>query len=957
MDPAIAAGDKDLVRQLESTVIHWTRQIKNVVNTQDRAEGDAGPLAEIALWRARAVDLTGLRAQLDSPGVRGVLAVLSAAKSAYEAPFMALSEAIATEAMVAESNVEFLSLLEAPCLALAEAEPLGIPPILPKLLTSVRIIWNISRFYNTPERLVALLRRVSNEVIARSRATVVLSDLFDGQVGKATNNLREAIAAGDAWRKAYEATAAAVAKHSTRPWAFDSAAIFAHSDAFVQRSKDLLEVAEALLQFAPTKPLPVFGGTRGPSTTKALLDVQAQFRVLIAGLEKLDYDVLDPKNTRWHDDYATFRSGVKELENTVTRAMSAALEGAGALPAQVDLLVAFTSLAKREAVKRFVEKAMAECVAAHSAELNAVRKQFDSQRQAPPLHPLFPHYAGAALWAAGLERRLEKPIKYLLSHASRLPQAPELQQQLQELAAALEQTQQALATFARSRHGEWFTSMGIDVRQRLDTKLLTYVDGASGIVKVNFDKSLLAMLEEARLWGRLRYDVPVAVTEIGQKREMYRLLREGVLGLAREYNAVLLAIDPGDTGLFADRLKALDKRVLPGLQKLTWELSKRDIEFFVREAKKGCAEAAEQVALFKAANARINALCQQIADTPLVLLQKKHLYHISEFQEKQEVHREEARGRFQSAAVDIREQLEKIRGMFAADGDDVQVEWKRFTQRVDKRMEDALRATVKRSLMELSRALNGDARTEVVPIFITTVVLNPRQHHCELQPSLQDILSMIHQTAGEVITVTKAVPRLCHHEESEAQLPEFFDAISNDEETTLKARGSTAACTRRGLGLPEALCSRVLTLTRRRHQSRAGDCDHHDGRVVHPGEGRAVHAVLGAQVPPRLGAGQGAHPASLPLPRRHATGNMVLTRTIASGLVGAQESYMRRYEKAKKPLTAYETDITRYKCALTPAPASLTCLLTVVASCIRAIPAGSLRALLPRRLAATPAGA
>lgn len=24
---------------------------------------------------------------------------------------------------------------------------------------------------------------------------------------------------------------------------------------------------------------------------------------------------------------------------------------------------------------------------------------------------------------------------------------------------------------------------------------------------------------------------------------------------------------------------------------------------------------------------------------------------------------------------------------------------------------------------------------------------------------------------------------------------------------------------------------------------------------------------------------------------------------------------MRRYEKAKKPLTAYETDITRYKCA------------------------------------------
>lgn len=884
MDPNVAAGEKDLVRQLESTVIHWTRQIKNVVNTQDRAEGDAGPLAEIALWRARAVDLTGLRAQLDSPGVRGVIAILSAAKSAYEAPFMALSEAIATEAMVAESNVEFLSLLEEPCQALAEAQPKGIPPILPKLLTSVRIIWNISRFYNTPERLVALLRRVSNEVISRCRATVVLLDLFDGQVGKATLNLREAIAAGDAWRRAYETTAAAVAKHSTRPWDFDSAAIFAHSDAFVQRSKDLLEVAEALLQFAPTKPLPVFGGTRGPSTTKALLDVQAQFRVLIARLQKLDkeYDVLDPKNTRWHDDYATFRSGVKELENTVTRAMSAALEGAGALPAQVDLLVAFNSLAKREAVKRFVEKAMAECVAAHSTELNAVRKQFDSQRQAPPLHPLFPHYAGAALWAAGLERRLEKPIKYLLSHAARLPSTPELQQQLLELAASLEQTQLALATFVRSRHGEWFTSMGIDVRQRLDTKLLTFVDGTSGIVKVNFDKSLLAMLEEARLWGRLRYDVPVAVTEIGQKREMYRLLREFVLGLARDYNAVLLAIDPGDTGLFADRLKALDKRVLPGLQKITWEQSKRDIEHYVKPAKTACTEAAEQVALFKAANARINALCQQISDTPLVLMTKKHLYQLSEFQEAQVAHREEARLRFQSAAEDIREQLETIRGMFATDGDEVQLEWRKFTQRVDKRMEDALRATVKRSLMELSRALNGDARTEVVPIFVTTVVLNPRQHHCELQPSLQDILSMIHQTAGEVITVTKAVPRLCHHEEGEPPLPEFFNAISNDEETTLKV---------------------IVTIT------------------------TGVSSILEK-------AGQYTQ---------------YWERKYRPVWEQDKESYMRRYEKAKKPLTAYETDITRYKCGRTrpsglppSSPAASAC------ACIAARhPSGALRSPRP----------
>jgi hypothetical protein len=36
--PEVAAKQKDLVQRLESTLIHWTRQIKEVVNRQD--DGD-----------------------------------------------------------------------------------------------------------------------------------------------------------------------------------------------------------------------------------------------------------------------------------------------------------------------------------------------------------------------------------------------------------------------------------------------------------------------------------------------------------------------------------------------------------------------------------------------------------------------------------------------------------------------------------------------------------------------------------------------------------------------------------------------------------------------------------------------------------------------------------------------------------------------------------------------------
>jgi hypothetical protein len=45
----------------------------------------------------------------------------------------------------------------------------------------------------------------------------------------------------------------------------------------------------------------------------------------------------------------------------------------------------------------------------------------------------------------------------------------------------------------------------------------------------------------------------------------------------------------------------------------------------------------------------------------------------------------------------------------------VQREWTHFVENVDRGVEESLRTTVKRSLQELSRAINGDAKTEVQP--------------------------------------------------------------------------------------------------------------------------------------------------------------------------------------------------------------------------------------------------
>ena len=66
-----------------------------------------------------------------------------------------------------------------------------IPKILPLILNCIRMIWSLSRFYNTPERLVGLLRKLSNEIVNRCCAGISLPDIFGGEVDNVTVALEQ----------------------------------------------------------------------------------------------------------------------------------------------------------------------------------------------------------------------------------------------------------------------------------------------------------------------------------------------------------------------------------------------------------------------------------------------------------------------------------------------------------------------------------------------------------------------------------------------------------------------------------------------------------------------------------------------------------------------------------------------------------------------------------------------
>ncbi|RYY37749.1 hypothetical protein EON62_00895 [archaeon] len=213
-------------------------------------------------------------------------------------------------------------------------------------------------------------RALHVQIISRCIAHVDIRSVFDGDVLAVMTCLNECINTCQEWRRCYTEVVAAVdanpGKRQLR-WNFDYMSIFAQIEAFVQRCRDLLEVCEGQIQFARRSlpgggkaPLPSFGGARGPDISRSLQTIEETFNTYLTLLRDISHEILDVKATRWHDVNNTFKNGMKELEVMMANVITDAFHGVTSVPVAVDLLEAFSSLAKRAAVQRAVDKKAVE---------------------------------------------------------------------------------------------------------------------------------------------------------------------------------------------------------------------------------------------------------------------------------------------------------------------------------------------------------------------------------------------------------------------------------------------------------------------------------------------------------------------------------------------------------------------------------------------------------------------
>lgn len=182
----------------------------------------------------------------------------------------------------------------------------------------------------------------------------------------------------------------------------------------------------------------------------------------------------------------------------------------------------------------------------------------------------------------------------------------------------------------------------------------------------------------------------------------------------------------------------------------------------MRVCRAKCQEVYDIVLLFKANNERINLNCARIADCLLVDVEKNVVYEDAAFEQRQVQHQARVKAALEAAHDDIIETMKTSYEFFAdqANMPDIQREWTRYVKKIDQKVEDALRTTVKRSLQELSRAINGDNKSDPHALFKVHMVLDDVKGKVEFRPTMNDLASMIKQMSRQSITTIQVVPRL-----------------------------------------------------------------------------------------------------------------------------------------------------------------------------------------------------
>jgi len=520
---AKADNGKDRVHILENAVVTWTRQIKIILKLEPeqmlKGKENPGPGKEVEFWSSKAHNLNSIHNQLNGDKIKKVMDVLEANKSTYFPAFDRLRKEVSMARD--ESNDTLLYLRPANrYFKLLQEDFLTVNQHFRAIMHITLLVWKTSRFYNTPSRLVVLIREMCNDVIRQA------CTYMDEGAGKwqfepkeSVDKLKKIIGQSLDFKEAYF-----LCRNKSRhvcpdiPWNFQSSALFGRLDSFLERCHDVLDLMQTLTQFKTLEHVEI-GGTKGKTLTSSVHQIFTDFQQCVLVFQDANYEIMNIDVKQFDEHFYAFRAEINELERRLASVIIQAFDDSTTILGSFKLLDSFETLLEREILHAELECKQADLLKEYLQDMTKVQEIFNSGKLDPPISDNEPPHAGAVSWVRGLLQRVQEPMLRLRQMAKIVLDADEGREVEKMYGIVVKSLQE----YQRMHIEKWAKNVSNTSEAKLKLPLLRREDAGLPVLHVNFDPGLVCLLREVKYFLALGVEVPEAATVLYRNEEVFRV--------------------------------------------------------------------------------------------------------------------------------------------------------------------------------------------------------------------------------------------------------------------------------------------------------------------------------------------------------------------------------------------------------------------------------------------------
>jgi dynein heavy chain len=198
-----------------------------------------------------------------------------------------LDDRVTDAANESKDNVKYLYTLERFCDPLYRSDPLGMIPAIPGLINAIKMIYSISRYYNTSERMTSLFVKITNQMITSCKEFVYMdggSKIWDLNRQVLVQKLLQCMKLNEAYQRCFHEVKKKLQETpSEKQFDFSEMYIFGKFDTFCKRIQKVIDMFNIIQKFSFLQEL----GVENMDT------IVRRFFNILTTLQRKPYDILD----------------------------------------------------------------------------------------------------------------------------------------------------------------------------------------------------------------------------------------------------------------------------------------------------------------------------------------------------------------------------------------------------------------------------------------------------------------------------------------------------------------------------------------------------------------------------------------------------------------------------------------------------------------------------------------